>query len=280
MKNKTKIILLGTGTPNAEIDKFGPGTAILINDQPYIVDCGAGIIRRIQAAYNSGHEGMQIKNINKLFLTHLHSDHTVGFPDIIFSPWVLEREVALDVIGPTGTKEMTDCILKAYKHDIKVRINGLEPINKTGYEVKVHEINDKDKPVYKDENVEVYSFRQCHGPWRAYGYRFITPDKTIVISGDCAARKNLEVYRNCDVLIHEVYSSEGFKKREESWQKYHSRMHTSSVQLAEIASNVKPGLLVLYHQLYFGKSDEFMLSEITDRYSGRVISGKDLLVIE
>jgi ribonuclease BN (tRNA processing enzyme) len=111
----------------------------------------------------------------------------------------------------------------------------------------------------------------------AYGYKFIVPDRTIIISGDTRPSENLIKHaEGCDVLIHEVYSAEGLKKRTREWREYHSSVHTSTLELAAIAAKVKPKLLILYHQLFMKQSEEEMVGEITEHYDGRVISGDDL----
>jgi ribonuclease BN (tRNA processing enzyme) len=171
---------------------------------------------------------------------------------------------------------MTDHILEAYREDIDIRLRGGEPSNKTGYKVVAHEI--KPGVIYKDANVTVKAFRVDHGSWReAYGFRFETADRTIVISGDCRPSQSIiENCNGCDVLIHEVYSTTGFAKRPPEWQKYHSRYHTSTRELAELANKARPGLLVLIHQLFWGTSEEDLLKEVRRSYSGKVVSGHDL----
>lgn len=277
-QSRTQIVILGTGTPNADPDRSGPSVAIVVNDTPYIVDFGPGVVRRAAAAHNKGVKGLAMPKLTRAFVTHLHSDHTVGYADLIFTPWVLERETPLEVYGPKGLKAMTDHILKAYQEDIDIRLDGLEPANETGYKVNAHEI--KPGVVYKDQNVTVKAFLVNHGSWKqAFGYRFDTPDRSIVISGDCAPSESvIENCNGCDVLIHEVYSESGFKTRSPVWQKYHSTFHTSSRQLGQIATKAKPGLLILYHQLYWGRSDEELVNEVRQFYEGKVVSGSDLAV--
>jgi ribonuclease BN (tRNA processing enzyme) len=273
---KTQIVLLGTGTPNADPDRSGPATAIVVNDTPYLIDFGPGVVRRAAAAFRKGIKGLEVKNLSRAFATHLHSDHTAGLADLILTPWVLERAAPLEVYGPQGIAAMTDHILEAYREDIDIRLRGGEPSNKTGYKVVAHEI--KPGVIYKDANVTVKAFRVDHGSWReAYGFRFETADRTIVISGDCRPSQSIiENCNGCDVLIHEVYSTTGFAKRPPEWQKYHSRYHTSTRELAELANKARPGLLVLIHQLFWGTSEEDLLKEVRRSYSGKVVSGHDL----
>lgn len=275
-KTVTKIVMLGTGTPNADPDRFGPAVAIVVNDTPYLIDCGVGIVRRAAAAYRNGVKGLAVKNLKTLFLTHLHSDHTIGLPDLILTSWVLERNSPLHIYGPPGTTKMTDHILKAYEQDISQRINGLEPANESGYRVVNHTI--EPGIIYRDSLVTVEAFPVKHGGWEhAVGFKFTTPDRSIVISGDTVPLDIMvEKARGCDVLIHEVYSHAKFLKREKVWQDYHASSHTSTYQLAEIASKAKPGLLILYHQLFWGATEEELLSEIREKYDGPVVSGVDL----
>jgi ribonuclease BN (tRNA processing enzyme) len=273
--------MLGTGNPAANPERSGPSVAIVVNDTPYLVDCGPGVVRRASAAFRKGVAGLAIPKLKTLFVTHLHSDHTLGYPDLIFSPWVLGRKDAVEAYGPTGLKAMTDHLLAAYSEDIAIRTDGLEHGNRTGYKVNVHEI--KPGVVYKDENVTVKAFPVHHGSWReAYGYRFETPDKVIVLSGDCAPSDSvIENCNGCDVLLHEVYSQLGYDESKEDWRKYTTNFHTSTKELAELATKAKPKLLVLYHQMFFGgekDTEAGMIKELKSLYSGEVVSAHDLEV--
>ena len=273
--NITQIVLLGTGTPNADPERSGPSVAIVVNGTPYLVDFGPGVVRRAAAAAKDV-PGLAVKNLKHAFVTHLHSDHTAGLPDLILTPWVLERNEPLEIYGPAGLASMTDHILRAYQEDIDIRLHGGEPSNKEGYKVNAHQITPG--VVYKDNNVTVTAFAVHHGEWpQAFGYKFQTPDRTIVISGDCTPSPAVvENCNGCDVLIHEVYSATALAKRTPDWQKYHSSYHTSSTQLAELATKAKPKLLVLYHQLIWSSTESQLLDEIRKGYSGKVISGHDL----
>jgi len=280
-QSKTQVVLLGTGTPNADPDRSGPAVAVIVNDVPYVVDAGPGVVRRAAAAARNGVKGLSVEKLRRLFITHLHSDHTTGLPDFIFTPAVLERDAPLEIYGPPGTKRMADLILKAFSEDINLRLKGLEPAMPRGYDVRTQDV----KPgviypsvIYKDANVTVKAFAVKHGSWKhAYGYRFETADRVIVISGDCAPSESIiEACNGCDVLVHEVYSTTGFARRPPEWQRYHSSFHTSSKELAEIATKAKPKLLVLYHQLLWGATKEQLLEEIGNGYSGKVVFGNDL----
>lgn len=272
----TQLVLLGTGTPNAEPDRSGAALAVVVNGTPYLVDAGPGVVRRANAAFEAGVEGMAVKGLATVFLTHLHTDHTVGLPDLIYTPWVLEREAPLRIIGPVGTEAMAYHLTQAYSADVRLRLDGLEPANSTGHQVEAVDANPG--VVFEDANVRVIAFEVAHGGWpQAFGYRFETPDRIIVISGDTAPIDVvLEYCRGCDILVHEVYSQAGWEKRIPVWQQYHAASHTSGPALGRIASRANPKLLVLTHQLLWGATPEELLAEVRSGFSGAVVYGKDL----
>jgi ribonuclease BN (tRNA processing enzyme) len=276
----TKVILLGTGTPNPNPKHAGSSLAILVNNTPYLVDFGAGVVRRAAAAstqWGGQFEGMNVANIKHAFLTHLHSDHTVGFPDLILTPWVMGRNAPLEVYGSEGIVNMSDHILEAYKEDIAYRVYGDEPANNQGWRVNAHEII-REGIVFQDENVKVEAFPVVHGSWpNAWGFRFTTPDKIIVVSGDTKPCEKIEEYsQDADILIHEVYSKAGFDTKNNFWKNYHSKNHTSTYELANLANKTNPKIIVLTHILFWGSSEEDLLNEIAEKYKGKVFVGRDL----
>jgi ribonuclease BN (tRNA processing enzyme) len=275
---RTQLVLLGTGTPNAEPDRSGPALAIVVDGVPYLVDFGPGVVRRAAAAFKSGVKGLDVKLLRTAFATHLHSDHTAGYPDLIFTPAVLERDAPLDVYGPKGLRAMTANVMRAWEQDVKLRLNDIEPAKPAGYVVRAHEV--EPGQVFRDARVTVTAFAVRHGAWKqAYGYRFVTPDKTIVISGDCAPSESVvTACAGCDILVHEVYSATGFATRPPEWQRYHRAYHTSSSELADLATRARPGLLVLTHQLRWGVSEDALVAEVKRGYGGKVVSGRDLEV--
>jgi ribonuclease BN (tRNA processing enzyme) len=280
----TQVVMLGTGTPRPDPTRSGPATAIVVNDTPYLVDFGAGVIRRATAAFENGVTAIGFAGINikTVFLTHMHSDHTIGYPDLVFTPWVMGRNEPLDVYGPRGIMAMTEHMLNAWQVDIDGRVNGLGDHAPNGCKVNAREIGPG--IVRRDDNVTVTAFSVQHGEMvDSFGYRFDTTDRTIVISGDTTPTQALlDHSRGCDVLIHEAYSMETYHGVSQRAQEYRRRHHTSSVELAEIANDVKPGLLVVYHRSNMGgapgtpDSEDILLEEIREGYAGRVVMGHDL----
>jgi ribonuclease BN (tRNA processing enzyme) len=276
----TKLILLGTGNPNPSPAQSGCSLALLVNQTPYIIDFGPGLIRKaaaLTARYEGPLEGFFIKDIKTAFLTHLHSDHTTGYPDLILTPWVMGRDEPLRVFGPEGCASMTSNILEAYRDDIHYRVYGAEPANDQGWRVDCTEFM-KEGEIYRDSNIIVEAFPVSHGTWpNAWGFRFTTPDRVIVVSGDCKPSEKLTEYATgADILVHEVYSQAGYQKKSEVWKVYHADHHTSSLELAAIANKSRPGKVVLYHILYWGSTEEELLEEISSVYQGKVIVGRDL----
>lgn len=275
---ETAVVMLGTGTPNADPERSGPAVAVVRGGRSYLVDAGPGVVRRAAAAAAlHADSALQPRNLRTLFLTHLHSDHTVGLPDLILSAWTLERDVPLDVYGPPGTQAMVDHLLAAYAADIRNRIDGLEPANPTGYQVRVHEI--APGQVFDDGNVTVTAFAVPHGDWEvAFGYRFQSADRSIVISGDTRASDAVvNACDGCDLLVHEVYSAERFRTRPPAWQAYHAKAHTSTTELADVARRAAPKQLLLYHQLFWGTTDEGLIAETRAAgYKGPIRSAADL----
>jgi ribonuclease BN (tRNA processing enzyme) len=281
---RTQIVMLGTGTPIPDPDRSGPAVAIVVDSVAYLFDAGAGVMRRAAAAGRNGIKALAPANpkaqpapkFDRVFLTHLHTDHTLGLADVIFTQWIQGRAAPLDIYGPPGTAHLVKGILDANVEDIEERSHSSGGPSRNGWNSVVHEISEG--LVYKDSRITVKAFAVPHADWKyAFGYRIETPDRTIVLSGD--ERPNDVVAKQCngcDVLIHEVYSDSGFATLPKIRQTYHAHAHTSATQVGDVATQSKPRLLILYHQLFFGSSDETLLSEVRSHFAGRVVSAKDL----
>jgi ribonuclease BN (tRNA processing enzyme) len=278
----TKVVLLGTGTPAATPDRSGPATAIVVNDTAYLVDFGPGVVRRASAAATSrGIAALQPTRLRLAFATHLHSDHTVGYPDLIFSPWTLGRRVPLEVYGPAGIKAMTTHLLEAYRADIETRTNaeGNQRTFPDGYKVNAHEVGAG--IVFKDDNVTVTAYPTKHA-MESYGYRFDSRDRSIVVSGDTnPTQATVDACRGCDVLIHEVHTDAWLAARPEAggappgtFRRFSEQFHTTTSELAKLAQAAKPRLLILYH--YNSRSFEELQADMMKHYAGHFVIGRDL----
>ena len=241
-----KVVILGTGTPMSYPNRSGPGVAIISGGEAYIVDSGAGIFRKARAAVEQGINELAPPNLDKIFLTHLHSDHTAGLSNMILAPWVLRRTVPLKLYGPPGSKHMADNLLEAYSQDIDMRLHGSQPANPEGYKVITQE-HEAPGQIFEDENIIVEAIKVPHGSWEhAYGYKFTekASGKTALISGDTAKSEAImEAAIGVDILVHEIGSEISLSKRPAEWQTYHRSYHTMPDELVEIANKAKPRLL-------------------------------------
>jgi len=273
--DSTLVVLLGTGTPVPDPNAAGPATAVVVGNRLFIVDAGAGVERRLSAA------GLSNTNIEGVFITHLHSDHVLGYSDLIFTSWVFGREKPLRVFGPPGLKRMTDHLIAAFAEDIDVRTNGFEYAVPNGYKVRAREV--KPGVIYDSAGVRVTAFPVVHGSWKyAYGYRFDTPGRSVVISGDTRESESLvRAAAGVDVLVHEVVVLSALRQPPGGFGgnivRYMSSFHTPDKKLGELAARAKPKLLVLSHIVPTGVADSLLIAGIrSGGYTGKLAVGHDL----
>lgn len=276
-----KVIILGSGTPIPDPSASGPCVAVVINGQAYLFDAGSGVVHQAEAAAEKfGIEALDATHLTRLFITHLHSDHTLGLPALLYYHGGNARfgeGGPLAIFGPPGIAAMVEHLRAAWSADRDVRLRNNDGIGNS-LDARTTEIA-APGVVYRDSNVVVSAFVVPHTIWpHAYGYRVEAGGRTIVISGDeRPSDATVAACNGCDVLLHEVYSAEGFKKIPPKRQAYHAYSHTSTYELADIATRAHPKLLVLYHQLYFGgTTDDDLVREVRSRYAGRVVSARDL----
>lgn len=288
-----KVVLLGTGTPNAEPWANGAGYGVIVNGKLYVVDAGPGIVRACTKLFYQGVEETRPQNLRFVFLTHLHSDHTLGLPDFLLTPWVLERKPPVMVFGPEGTESMVRHILAAYESDTGFRSGGPEPTGPEGLDIRVTNI--QEGTVYQDKDVKVSAFRTEHGTLESYGFVFEAEGKKAVFSGDtCPLEKMKVIAKDADLLVHEAEYTAGLQERTPEWQNYHRKTHTMSVDLAEIIAAARPKKTVTTHRILhlsffedrpvdiaeIQRREELLLNEIRDRTDCKVINGYDLDIFE
>ncbi|GHB02361.1 MBL fold metallo-hydrolase [Modicisalibacter luteus] len=278
----TQVVMLGTGTPVPNGERAGAGVAVIHDGEAYLFDLGAGVVERAtQAAERLGIDSLYPTNIEHLFLTHLHSDHVLDYPELLGTYW-WRRENPLQVIGPKGTQGMSEGIYTMLAADTETRLKDKSPI--TNPDTAYAEVTEISQPgtVYETDDIQVEAFPVSHGDWDlAYGYRITTPDKTVVISGDTSINKEVEKQAaGADILIHEVISRTGWKDLPKQWQDYHQYAHTLTDELAELANRAQPDLLVLTHVLHYGAPIETVVEEIQRDYAGEVQLADDLDVYE
>jgi ribonuclease BN (tRNA processing enzyme) len=231
---------------------------------------GVGVVRRWAGALRDGVADLDPASLGTAFVTHLHSDHTLGYPELIFTTWTLGGP-PLHVYGPAGLKAMTVHILAAYAADVAMRTGeAADASGRSGPQVQVDEI--VPGVVYRDSFVTVTAFRVQHGTVpEAFGYRVQTPDRVIVLSGDAGPPSVVaQQCQGCDLLLHEG----GFFAEADA-RDYYRRFHTTAEALAKIARDAHPKLLVLYHQRS-GAFTEHGYAVLRSLYSGPFVVARDL----
>jgi ribonuclease BN (tRNA processing enzyme) len=270
------VVTLGTGTPVPNPRAAGPATAVVVGSRVFLFDAGDNVERQLAAA------NLPVDGVEAVFFTHLHSDHVLGYPDLIFTSWVAGRRAPLKAFGPPGLKAMTTHLIAAFSDDIAVRTTGLEKAVKTGYFVTARET--RGGLVYDSDGVRVTAFPVPHGAWPvALGYRISAMGKTIVISGDTKfSDEVMRQSKGVDVLVHEVYANSKVDPKETlpsgaNWPKYLVSAHTSDVEIGRIAASSNPRMVILTHVISMGAPDDVMISAVkSGGYKGRVVVAHDL----
>lgn len=278
--SRTKLVILGTGTPTLVPNRYQSSTALIVDDQPYLIDCGSGSLQRQSDARAMGLTAFDFPKLTRLFVTHLHPDHTLGIPAFIISNWVKGRTETLKIYGPKGISKIAYGALDMFAEGIaEHRRSGANPLGDIPLEVTEHEAG----IIYTDERVSVEAFRVHHGSLETYGLKFVTPDKVVVFSSDTSPVPIMvDKARGCDVLVHSAYCEAGLVGKPPSWPHYFSTMHTSGRALGMLAKEAQPKRVVLTHQIMFGNAEpEDLLREIREGgFTGEVVYANDMDVFD
>jgi ribonuclease Z len=268
------VTLLGTGNPRPSMERFGPSILVEAGQEKLLFDCGRGALQRLYQ--------IKIEQIDGLFLTHLHSDHIVGIPDLWLTSWVMERKVPLRVWGPAGTRQMMSRLQQAYSFDIHMRRDIDEKFPAQGVEIQAKDIHQG--VVYQNGDVKVTAFEVDHGLLKpAYGYRIDYAGHSVVLSGDTRYSENLIRFaQSTDVLIHEVLDPEAYSKLANSYTpEERARVvahHTMPDEAGKVFTKVAPKLAVYSHIVPPNVPDLVLHTRKT--YSGPLEVGEDLMSIE
>ena len=280
-----RITLLGTGTPLPSVDRFGPSTLIEANGQYFLFDCGRGASQRIWE------NKIQLGKIKNVFITHLHSDHIVGFPDLWLTSWLPanfgRRQVPMEVWGPKGIEQMYKGLQTAYAWDIEARSHGKKEID-SAILIKTHTLDEG--IIYDKDGVQVIAFRVDHGDFidNAFGFRFNYKGHSVVLSGDTKYSENLiRNSKEVDVLIHEVaFANPELIKKSQTAGEIQS-LHTTPEEAAKLFSTVRPGLAIYSHIALILTDPSIPPANFSDliprtrtAYDGRLEIGEDNMIIE
>ncbi len=274
-----KVTLLGTGSPAPVMRRFGPGTLVQVNGQNLVFDAGRGVTQRLFQLK------MKLGEVDAVFLTHLHSDHVVGIPDLWLTGWLRAayagREGPFVIYGPAGTGSMMEGLQKAYDWDIQTRIKD-QNLPKDAVAVKATEI--AEGVVYEKDGVKVTAFEVNHGDLikPTFGYRIDYGGRSVVISGDTKFDENLIKHATgVDLLIHQVAAARPELLKIPVFKVIMAH-HTSPEEAGTVFSRTKPKLAVYYHFVLLGTPkikplDEADVLEMTrTTYKGPLMIGEDL----
>jgi len=269
--------LLGTGCPAAVMNRFGPSTLVEAGDQKFLFDAGRGALQRLTQL------DVRWQDVQGVFLTHLHSDHVVGFPDLWLTGWLIVpgRKVPLQVRGPTGTAAMMSHLQQAFAYDVRIRTEN-DGVSPEGVALAVEEIGEG--VVYDKGGVKITAFEVDHAPVKpALGYRIDYSGRSIVLSGDTRVSQNLLRHaQNVDVLVHEVFAPATLQRagvpaaRAKSIVDY----HTTPEQAGEVFARLKPKLAVYSHICMPSATEEDLVPGTRKTYTGPLELGEDLMAID
>ena len=271
-----KVTLLGTGCPPPVMNRFGPSTLVEAGGERLLFDAGRGALQRLVQMQ------VPMKDVHALFLTHLHSDHVVGLPDLWLTGWVNgRREVPLRVWGPLGTKAMMDYLDKAFEFDIRIRLYDDRPPPQ-GIIVQAHDITEG--VVYQHNGVQVTAFEVDHAPVKpAFGYRIDYAGRSVVLSGDTRVSENLIRHaQGADLLIHEVAAPETLRRAGYAPERAQGILahHVTPEQAGEVFARVNPRLAVYSHIVLPSATEDDVIPATRKTYVGPLELGEDLMVIE
>lgn len=273
----TRVVVLGTGTPIPDAFRAGSSIAVIHKGESYLFDAGAGAVRNaVIARYKYDIPSLYPSLICCVFFSHLHSDHTMDFSELAHTMW-WRRNVGLQAWGPQGIERIANGMQEMNSVDVEIRTGGLQPVqNPDGFRVSARTI--EPGVLLEKDDLVIEAFAVDHGDIRpAFGFKVTTDDLSLVISGDTAYSETLvEKAQGVDLLFHEVISQQGLLRNSPGFQRYHNSAHTTSEELARLANIARPGLLVLYHGLFYGTEEELVLDEISAIYDGEVILADDL----
>ena len=282
----TRIVLLGTaGGPSAKRARAQPANAVIVDDDIYIVDAGDGVVRQLTLA------GFSVADVRAVFITHHHSDHVADYGTLLLRAWMSGRRDGIQTFGPAPIERMTRDYLDFMRWDITLRVGdeGRQPLDDL---IEAHDI-EADGAIYADENVKVTAFAVNHGAAvPAFGFRFDTPDRSIVFSGDTTPDDNVvSAAKGADILVHEVINVaavdalvERVSPGNEDLRRHIVSNHTTTEQVGEVATEAGVHILVLSHFGGTGEPEydrrEVWEAAVRKTWAGNLIVGEDLLIIE
>ena len=280
-KPRTRIVFLGTkGGPRIGLNAANPANLVIVNDTPFVIDCGAGVSHQLIAA------GVPIPSVKYIFISHHHSDHNLEYGNLVYNAWAAGLSTPIHSFGPKGIEEMTRTYWELNKFDVETRIaDEGRPDPRPLLIAK--DITD-DGVVLQTPDVKVTAFRTPHPPIvDNFAYKFETPDGTIVFSSDTAYNPKLaEFAKGADVLVHEALYLPAVDrlviktKNGATLKKHLLDSHTTTEDVGRIAAQAGVKVLVLSHFVPGDDpevTDDDWTRDVKKNFSGRIIVAKDLM---
>jgi ribonuclease Z len=272
-----RVTLLGTGVPTPIMERFGPATLVEAGGEILLFDAGRGVLQRLYQLK------VPLKNLRSVFLTHLHSDHTVGLPDLWLTGWLIGHpETPLRVWGPRGTQSMMAHLDAAFQFDIRIRLYDDRPPPE-GIVVLAQDISEG--TVYEHNGVKVTAIEVDHAPVQpAYGYRIDYAGRSVVLSGDTRYSEHLiQRASGVDLIVHEVIVADVLRARPAGNPEIVERViahHTTPEQAGQLFVHVKPRLAVYSHIIPDTAPASDIIAATRRAYAGPLEVGEDLMVID
>ncbi len=278
------VTLLGTGAPPPVMDRFGPATLVEAGEEKLIFDVGRGVTQRFFQL------GMPLREVTGVFLTHFHSDHTVGIPDLWLTGWLSPRfggrTSPFQIWGPDGTEAMMTGLRQAYAADIRIRIADQNYLPE-GVAIVAKDITEG--VVFERNGVRVTAFDVDHGDLikPAMGYRVDYLGRSVVLSGDTRFSENLIRFaEGADVIIHEVAASSEELLAKSEGERLIIAHHTTPEDAGIVFDRVNPRLAVYSHFALRGDAEipapslDDVVAATRTNYDGALEVGEDLMRIE
>ncbi|MGY3619710.1 MBL fold metallo-hydrolase [Bradyrhizobium sp. USDA 10063] len=283
-KPRTRIVFLGTkGGPRVGIGASNPANLVVVNDTPFVIDCGMGVSRQLVKA------GVPIPSIKYIFITHHHSDHNLEYGNLFYNAWAAGLSTPIHSFGPKGIEAMTKAFWELNKFDVETRIEdeGRPDPRKL---LIAKDVGD-DGVVLKTSDVTVTAFRTPHPPIvDNFAYKFETPDGTIVFSSDTAYNPKLaEFAKGADVLVHECMYMPAVDrlvaktKNGATLKKHLLESHTTTEDVGRVAAAAGVKVLVMSHFVPGDDplvTDDNWTEDVKKNFSGRIVVAKDLMELK